>query len=66
MIRGSMGFTAALVVIGQDLNDTALANLAMSALLHHPLEFPAQRLQPRDPLPDLIEMPPGDAVGLMA
>ena len=57
---------AALVMIRQNLDDTAFADLAVPALIHHSLKLAAQRLQSRYTTVYLVQMTSGDAVCLMA
>ena len=53
-------------MVAQHLEHTAIRSLSAAALMHHPLQFRAQRLKPGQSLLDLFELPTGDCIGLGA
>src|SRR6056297_1546406 len=53
-------------MVAQHLEHTAVGSLPAAALMHHPLQFRPQRLEPRQSLLDLFELPTGDCIGLRA
>lgn len=59
-------FRAAVTVICQGLNNPAVADPAMPALIDHPGQFPLERLQTGYPAIDLRQVTSGDAVGPVA
>ena len=53
-------------MVAQYLEHTAIRSLSAAALMHHPLQFRPQRLEPRQSLLDLFELPTGYCIRLSA
>ena len=53
-------------MVAQYLEHTAIRSLSAAALMHHPLQFRPQRLEPRQSLLDLFELPTGYSIRLRA
>ncbi len=62
----SMGLVQAFAMIGEDLDDAALCNPIVRALLRHALHFGAQSDQSRDLVVDALKVFASDRVGLLA
>lgn len=52
-------------VIGDHLDDAAIAYATVVALFDHPLELGAKRFEPSDAALNILQTATGDAVGLM-
>ena len=61
-----MALDLAEFVVRDDLDDPALPNAPVPALQDHTGELPTQGGKASDPLIDLVEMMPGNPVGLLA
>lgn len=61
-----MHLVLALVMIRENLDHPAFANLTVATFIYHSLQLRTQGFKPCDALVDLGQMPPRDAIGLMA